>query len=62
LLQPVYDGFTEGRDTKDVKDARLLLAELRVPSAAPPSVSPGKKPNARRSKPHDRREAKWREA
>jgi tetratricopeptide (TPR) repeat protein len=60
LLQPVYDAFTEGRDTKDVKEARLLLGELRLPSAAPPSVNPGKKPNARRSKPHDRREAKWR--
>jgi predicted ATPase len=28
LLQPVYDWFTEGFDTKDLKDARALLGEL----------------------------------
>ena len=28
LLQPVYDWFTEGFDTKDLKDAEALLAEL----------------------------------
>jgi len=25
LLKPVYDWFTEGFDTKDLKDARTLL-------------------------------------
>ena len=28
LLKPVYDWFTEGFDTKDLKDAKALLAEL----------------------------------
>jgi predicted ATPase len=28
LLAPVYDWFTEGFDTPDLKDARLLLDEL----------------------------------
>ena len=28
LLQPVYDWFTEGFDTQDLKDAKALLAEL----------------------------------
>ncbi len=28
LLQPVYDWFTEGFDTRDLKDAKALLAEL----------------------------------
>jgi len=28
LLQPVYDWFTEGFDTGDLKDARALLEEL----------------------------------
>jgi predicted ATPase len=30
LLQPVYDWFTEGFDTKDLKEAKALLAELRA--------------------------------
>jgi predicted ATPase len=29
VLAPVYDWFTEGRDTKDLKESRQLLAELR---------------------------------
>jgi hypothetical protein len=29
LLAPVYDWFTEGFDTKDLKDAKALLRELR---------------------------------
>ncbi|MFL5288517.1 MAG: AAA family ATPase [Rhodopila sp.] len=29
LLAPVYDWFTEGFDTKDLQDAKSLLAELR---------------------------------
>ena len=29
LLVPVYDWFTEGFDTKDLKDAKALLEELR---------------------------------
>jgi hypothetical protein len=28
LLKPVYDWFTEGFDTKDLKDAKALLEEL----------------------------------
>ncbi len=28
LLAPVYDWFTEGFDTSDLKDAKLLLDEL----------------------------------
>jgi predicted ATPase len=28
LLQPVYDWFTEGFDTRDLKDAKALLDEL----------------------------------
>jgi predicted ATPase len=28
LLHPVYDWFTEGFDTADLKDAKALLAEL----------------------------------
>ncbi len=28
LLQPVYDWFTEGFDTDDLKDAKVLLEEL----------------------------------
>jgi predicted ATPase len=30
LLAPVYDWFTEGFDTKDLKEAKALLDELRV--------------------------------
>ena len=28
LLKPVYDWFTEGFDTKDLKDAKAFVAEL----------------------------------
>jgi hypothetical protein len=28
LLAPVYDWFTEGIDTADLKEAKALLAEL----------------------------------
>ncbi len=28
LLQPIYDWFTEGFDTQDLKDAKALLGEL----------------------------------
>jgi predicted ATPase len=28
LLQPVYDRFTEGFDTADLKEAKLLLGSL----------------------------------
>ena len=28
LLAPIYDWFTEGFETKDLKDARLLLGTL----------------------------------
>ncbi len=30
LLEPVYDWFTEGFDTRDLKEAKALLEELRV--------------------------------
>ena len=30
LLAPVYNWFTEGFDTKDLKDAKALLNELEV--------------------------------
>jgi hypothetical protein len=29
MLLPIYDWFTEGHDTKDLKAAAQLLAELR---------------------------------
>ena len=29
LLTPIYEWFTEGFDTPDLKDARTLLNELR---------------------------------
>ena len=29
VLAPVYDWFTEGRDTKDLKEAAKLLIEIR---------------------------------
>ena len=32
LLAPVYDWFTEGLDTTDLKEARALLDELAVPA------------------------------
>jgi predicted ATPase len=28
LLAPVYDWFTEGFDTRDLKDAKVLLKQL----------------------------------
>ena len=28
LLAPVYDSFTEGFDTRDLKEAKTLLEEL----------------------------------
>ena len=31
LLFPVYDWFTEGFDTADLKDAKALLEELNRP-------------------------------
>jgi class 3 adenylate cyclase/predicted ATPase len=43
-LAPVHDWFTEGRDTKDLKEAAQLLAELR--SAQPgDNAGPFKEPN-----------------
>jgi predicted ATPase len=32
LLQPVYDRFTEGFDTADLKDAKALLDALAEPA------------------------------
>ena len=34
LLSAVYDRFTEGFDTADLKTARALIDELRMPPAA----------------------------
>jgi predicted ATPase len=34
LLAPIYDWFTEGFDTQDLKDAKALLDELRQPPAS----------------------------
>jgi predicted ATPase len=47
VLAPVHDWFTEGRDTKDLKEAARLLADLR--SGQPVDI-PGarKKPNPSR--------------
>jgi predicted ATPase len=36
LLQPVYDRFTEGFDTADLKTAKALLDALPKPAAARP--------------------------
>ena len=42
LLQSVYDWFTEGHETRDLKEAGALLSELReVHDAMPTSVSAG---------------------
>ena len=38
LLAPVYGWFTEGFDTKDLKEARALLDELQAGVAAWRSV------------------------
>ena len=35
LLAPVYGWFTEGFDTKDLKEAKALLADLETPSRWP---------------------------
>jgi class 3 adenylate cyclase len=39
LLAPIHDWFTEGRDTRDVKQAAELLAELRSAQPSRPSRS-----------------------
>jgi predicted ATPase len=45
LLAPVYSCFTEGFDTKDLKEAKALLDELREPelhgTAEDPAAAPG---------------------
>jgi predicted ATPase len=38
LLAPVYRWFTEGFDTKDLKDARALLQELEIANALAPAA------------------------
>jgi predicted ATPase len=35
LLAPVYGWFTEGFDTRDLKEAKALLDELHAPPANP---------------------------
>jgi class 3 adenylate cyclase/tetratricopeptide (TPR) repeat protein len=57
LLQPVVDGFTEGSDTKDVKEARQLLTELSAAAAARTPAAAIKKPDPIRRKSHARHEA-----
>jgi len=37
LLAPVYNWFTEGFDTKDLKEARTLLDDLAAAPALPAS-------------------------
>jgi predicted ATPase len=39
LLQPVYDRFTEGFDTTDLKAAKTLLEALAEPSALRTRIS-----------------------
>jgi predicted ATPase len=39
LLSPVYNWFTEGFDTKDLLDAKALLAELAAPSSVANSAT-----------------------
>ena len=39
LLQPVYDRFTEGFDTTDLKAAKALLGALAEPNAPPTRIS-----------------------
>ena len=34
LLAPVYGWFTEGFDTRDLKEAKMLLEELRCETAS----------------------------
>ena len=35
LLEPVYDRFTEGFTTADLKDAKVLLDALTKPAVSP---------------------------
>jgi len=35
LVQPVYDWFTEGHDTRDLREAAALLKQLRESSPVP---------------------------
>jgi tetratricopeptide (TPR) repeat protein len=50
VLAPVHDWFTEGRDTKDLKEAARLLADLR---SAQPAISVSRnEPNPTRER-HD---------
>ena len=39
MLRPVYEWFTEGFDTKDLKEAKALLDELAVEGWALPKYS-----------------------
>jgi predicted ATPase len=57
LLRPVYDSFTEGHDTNDLKEARELLTELGIAAASRTHVAASKKPNAIRRKSHARHQA-----
>ncbi len=38
LLAPVYNWFTEGFDTMDLKEAKALLAELRAAAPKKPGL------------------------
>jgi class 3 adenylate cyclase/tetratricopeptide (TPR) repeat protein len=57
LLRPVYDSFTEGQDTNDLKEARELLTELGIAAGSRTRVAASKKPNPIRRKSHARHEA-----
>jgi class 3 adenylate cyclase/tetratricopeptide (TPR) repeat protein len=48
VLTPVYSWFTEGRDTKDLKEAAQLLGELRGPTNVGRARERGR-PDARRA-------------
>ena len=47
LLAPVYRWFTEGFGTKDLREARALLDELREPALSGPPRTPRPRPVGR---------------
>ena len=40
ILRPVYDWFTEGHDTKDLREAAALLAELSTAGVGTVAMAP----------------------
>ena len=55
LLAPIYGWFTEGFDTRDLKEAKALLDELAVQASARSSYS-SSGTKSQLSKRHDRRD------